>query len=43
MVSYEKGIRQELSGKYRVSGALFPININEFIDDRFIPQNLNKQ
>jgi len=34
VVSYEKGIRQESSGKYRVSGALFPINIEEFIDER---------
>jgi len=38
LVSYEKAIAPEPSGKYRVSGALFPIKIDEFIDERRIPQ-----
>ena len=40
-VSYERAIRQESSGKFRVSGALFPINIGEFIDERATPQKPN--
>ncbi len=33
-VSYEKAVAPEPSGKYRVSGALFPIKIDAFIDER---------
>ncbi len=41
-VSYEKAIHPETSGKYRVSGALFPIKIDEFIDERGTPQITNE-
>jgi len=41
-VSYEKDIHPETSGKYRVSGALFPIKIDEFIDERGTPQITNE-
>jgi phenylacetate-coenzyme A ligase PaaK-like adenylate-forming protein len=34
LISYEKDIAPEPSGKYRVSGALFPIKIEKFIDER---------
>ena len=37
-VSYEKAVAPEPSGKYRVSGALFPIKIDAFIDERRCPQ-----
>jgi phenylacetate-coenzyme A ligase PaaK-like adenylate-forming protein len=33
-VSYQKAVAPEPSGKYRVSGALFPIKIEKFIDER---------
>jgi phenylacetate-coenzyme A ligase PaaK-like adenylate-forming protein len=36
LISYEKAIAPEPSGKYRVSGALFPIKIDEFIDERIV-------
>jgi len=42
-VSYEKEIRQELSGKYRVSGALFPIDMGEFIDEKAFSQKPSNQ
>jgi hypothetical protein len=41
-VSYEKVIHPETSGKYRVSGALFPIKIDEFVDERGTPQRTNE-
>ena len=41
-VSYEKAIHPETSGKYRVSGALFPIKIDEFVDERGTPQRTNE-
>jgi phenylacetate-coenzyme A ligase PaaK-like adenylate-forming protein len=34
LISYEKAVTPEPSGKYRVSGALFPIKIEEFIDKK---------
>jgi hypothetical protein len=42
-ISYEKAIRPETSGKYRVSGALFPIKIDEFIDEKGVPQRTNEK
>jgi phenylacetate-coenzyme A ligase PaaK-like adenylate-forming protein len=43
MISYEKAIRPETSGKYRVSGALFPIKIDEFIDEKGVPKRTNEK
>jgi phenylacetate-coenzyme A ligase PaaK-like adenylate-forming protein len=34
LISYEKAVAPEPSGKYRLLGALFPIKIEEFIDER---------